>query len=199
MGGFNTHQWVVLAFMFLPILALCLSEFWFKYMFQDTVFEEMKWSQVIYLPWCRLVEKQSCRKLKPYGVSVCWILPSHLMVLLWMMLLDIKWGEWNALKFLVIRLWDSLDRMSRWCGGGVAYSPNCFQRMWSRVWGMRGMWWEGKEKSEVLMGNRQMACQCQKWSCAEERVEENERGRIEGGLDWLTCLPPWKCSRRHSD
>ena len=36
---------------------------------------------------------------------------------------------------------------------------------------------------EVLMGNRRMACQCQKWSCAEERVGENERGRMEGGLD----------------
>lgn len=25
------------------------------------------------------------------------------------------------------------------------------------------------------MGNRRMACQCQKWSCAKERVGENER------------------------
>lgn len=41
----------------------------------------------------------------------------------------------------------------------------------------------GKEKGEVLMGNRRMACQCQKWSCAEERLGENERGRMEGGLD----------------
>ncbi len=27
----------------------------------------------------------------------------------------------------------------------------------------------------MLMGKRRMACQCQKWSCAEERVGENER------------------------
>lgn len=32
-----------------------------------------------------------------------------------------------------------------------------------------------KEQGAVLMGKRQMACQCQKWSCAEERVGENER------------------------
>lgn len=30
------------------------------------------------------------------------------------------------------------------------------------------------------MGNRRMACQCQKWSCAEERGGEDGR---EGGLD----------------
>lgn len=33
------------------------------------------------------------------------------------------------------------------------------------------------------MGKRRMACQCQKWSCAEERVGENER---EDGREGLT-------------
>lgn len=42
---------------------------------------------------------------------------------------------------------------------------------------------EGKEQGEVLMGKRRMACQCQKWSCAEERLEQNER---EDGREGLT-------------
>lgn len=33
----------------------------------------------------------------------------------------------------------------------------------------------GKEQGEVLMGKRRMVHQCQKWSCAEERVGGNER------------------------
>lgn len=36
----------------------------------------------------------------------------------------------------------------------------------------------------MLMGNRRMACQCQKWSCAEEGVEENGGG--EDGREGLT-------------
>lgn len=44
----------------------------------------------------------------------------------------------------------------------------------------------GKEKGEVLMGNRRMACQCQKWSCAEERLGENERE--DGRRAWLINL-----------
>lgn len=38
-------------------------------------------------------------------------------------------------------------------------------------------------QGKVLMGKRQMACQCLKWSCTEERVEENER---EDGREGLT-------------
>lgn len=33
----------------------------------------------------------------------------------------------------------------------------------------------GKEQGEVLMGKRRMACQCQKWSCVEEKAGANER------------------------
>lgn len=44
----------------------------------------------------------------------------------------------------------------------------------------------GMEKGEVLMGNRRMACQCQKWSCAEERLGENERE--DGRRAWLINL-----------
>lgn len=36
------------------------------------------------------------------------------------------------------------------------------------------------------MGNRRMECQCQKWSCAEERVKENERE--DGRRAWLINL-----------
>lgn len=32
-----------------------------------------------------------------------------------------------------------------------------------------------EEKSKVLMGKRQMACPCQKWSCAEESAGATER------------------------
>lgn len=31
------------------------------------------------------------------------------------------------------------------------------------------------------MGNRRMACQCQRWSCAEERVERRGGGGGWGG------------------
>lgn len=82
-------------------------------------------------------------------------------------------------------LWDMPDSMS--CSGGrVAYSPDCLQRMWSSV----GEWGPyvggGKEKGEVLMGNRRMACQCQKWSCAEEGV--GEKAREDGRRVWLINL-----------
>lgn len=47
---------------------------------------------------------------------------------------------------------------------------------------MRSYGDRGKEQGEVLMGKRQMACQCQKWSCAEESAERM-RGRMEGRVD----------------
>lgn len=51
-------------------------------------------------------------------------------------------------------------------------------------WGPSGD--RGKEQGEVLMGKRQMACQCQKWSCAEESAEANERE--DGRKGWLINL-----------
>lgn len=38
---------------------------------------------------------------------------------------------------------------------------------------------------EELMGKRRMACQCQKWSCAEKGVKRRMRGEDgrEGGFD----------------
>lgn len=51
-------------------------------------------------------------------------------------------------------------------------------------WGPYG---EGGEKQgEVLMGKRQMACQCQKWSCAEKSTGANERE--DGRKGWLINL-----------
>lgn len=51
-------------------------------------------------------------------------------------------------------------------------------------WGPYG---EGGEKQgEVLMGKRQMACQCQKWSCAEKSAGANERE--DGRKGWLINL-----------
>lgn len=68
-------------------------------------------------------------------------------------------------------------------GGGLF--PSLVTEMGSRVREkMKAAWWR-RERSwgEVLMGKRRMACQCQKWSCAEERLGENER---EDGREGLT-------------
>lgn len=57
-------------------------------------------------------------------------------------------------------------------GGGFVSSPSWLRRC-EAGWGPYGG--GGKEQGEVLMGKRRMVCQCQKWSCAEERVGKNER------------------------
>lgn len=43
-----------------------------------------------------------------------------------------------------------------------------------------------EERGKVLMGKRQMACQCQKWSYAEESAGANERE--DGRKGWLINL-----------
>lgn len=55
-------------------------------------------------------------------------------------------------------------------------------------WGWRGMrafGGGGKEQGKVLIGKRQIVCQCQKWSCAEESAgaNETEDGRKQGLTD----------------
>lgn len=69
---------------------------------------------------------------------------------------------------------------------GEGLRRRCF--MWLAF--RRGSWGpygEGGEKQgEVLMGKRQMACQCQKWSCAEESAGANERE--DGRKGWLINL-----------
>ncbi len=108
--------------------------------------------------------------------SICWMLSSHLIVLWRMMLWDIKRAD-GAL----------------WCSpsydgvGGFVYSSGWLRGCeagWGEKWGAYGG--GGKERGKVLMGKRRMACQCQKWSCAEERVGENERE--DGRRAWLINL-----------
>lgn len=61
-------------------------------------------------------------------------------------------------------------------------------------WKLRAVWQRREEKSrgKVLMGRRRMVCQCRvKWSCAEgKKKQQRMRGRMEGRVDWLICLPP---------
>lgn len=112
------------------------------------------------------------------------MLSSHLIVLWWLMLWDIKRADGA--------LWcsSSCDHgicMIVWAAGvGVLSVPQPGLRRCDvgEKWGPYGG--GGKERGEVLMGNRQMACQCQKWSCAEERVGKNERE--DGRRAWLINL-----------
>lgn len=72
-------------------------------------------------------------------------------------------------------------------GGGFVCCPDCLSRCesgWGEKWGACGG--GGKEQGEVLMGKRRMVCSCQNWSCAEERVGENEME--DGRRAWLINL-----------
>lgn len=124
--------------------------------------------------------------------SACWMLSTHLIVLWWLALRDIKQADgtlWCSSSWLHGIL--GYSRQYRLQGRGVGWG--CLflwlvAEPWSRVgvrkWGLYGT--GGKKQDKVLMGKRRMACQCQKWSWAEKRAWANER--YDGRTAWLINL-----------
>lgn len=106
------------------------------------------------------------------------------------MLWDIK-QRWSALMPIFLWSWDIPD-----------------------IIGCRGRAWVGIASCDWLLGGGDEGLMVKEARCWWERdkwrasvrsghvlrkVQERMRGRMEGRVDWLTCLPPWKRCRRHSD